>query len=269
MAFDRNTTAFGNGRLHETLDTPYAKAAWEWDRRMGLSIVQARGWKAMALAAWAVATVLAVGLVIQARNKQVATYIVPINELGQPGKITLASDAYQPTSVQTGYFLAELVRLSRARSLDPVVTREAMSRSYHFLAGDAITQMNSLAAGDPLIAEMGRGSRVARSVEIANVLQKSPSTYQVRWTETEFASGMQRSRETYTGLFETKLVPPSTESKAFNNPLGLYVTSFSWSREFTPTPPAALGGAATAGDAETSADTAASGETSSRRANAN
>lgn len=233
MSFS-NTTSYGNGRLKEVFDTPYAKASQEWDRRMGLSIVQARGWRMMAIAAWAVAAVLAIGLVVQARNKQVATYIVPVNELGQPGKITLASDAYQPTSMQTGYFLAELVRMSRARSLDPVVTREGMMKSYHFLAGDAITQMNSQAASDPLIAEMGKGQRVARSVEIANVLQKSPTTYQVRWIEVEFANGLQRSRETYTGLFETKLVAPNTDTKAFNNPLGLFVTSFTWSREFNP-----------------------------------
>jgi len=231
--------SFGNRRLKESFDTPYAKAAQEWDRRMGLSIVQARGWRAMAIAAWAVAVILAIGLVVHARNKQVATYIVPINELGQPGKIMLASESYQPTSMQTGYFLAELVRLSRARSLDPVVTRDGMMKCYHFLAGDAITQMNNLAGNDPLIAEMGKGQRVARSVEIANVLQKSPTTFQVRWTETEFASGMQRSRDTFAGLFETKLVPPTSQDRAFNNPLGLFVTNFSWSKEFTPQLPVA------------------------------
>lgn len=244
------TKSYGDGRLKEAFDTPYAKASQEWDRRMGMSIVQARGWRRMSIAAWAVAAVLAIGLVMQGRNKQVATYIVPINELGQPGKIMLASDAYQPSSMQTGYFLAELVRLSRARSLDPVVTREGMMKSYHFLAGDAITQMNSLAASDPLIAEMGKGQRVARTAEVANVLQKSPTTYQVRWTEIEFANGVQRSRETYTGLFETKLIAPNTDAKAFNNPLGLFVTSFSWSREFVPQAAPAASPAAAPGGSE-------------------
>lgn len=227
-----NTTSFGNSRIKDAFETPYAKAAHEWDRRMGLSIVQARGWRRMALAAWGVSAVLAIGLILHTRSKQVATYVVPINELGQPGRITLASDRYQPTALQSGYFVAELVRLSRARSLDPVVTRDAMMKSYHYLAGDGITQMNNLAASDPLLTEMGKGQRVARTVEIANVLQKTPTTFQVRWTEAEYASGLERSRESYTGLFEIKLVPPDTEDKAFNNPLGLFVTNFSWSREF-------------------------------------
>jgi type IV secretion system protein VirB5 len=240
MSFSNGTTSYGNHRLREAFDTPYAKAAHEWDRRMGLSIVQARGWRRMALAAWIVAAVLAIGLVVQSQNKQVATYVVPVNELGQPGKITLASEAYQPTAAQAGYFVAEVVRLSRSRSLDPVVTRDGMMKVYHFLAGDGITQMNQLASADPLLNDMSKGQRVARSVEIASVLQRSPSSFQVRWTETEFASGLQRARETYTGLFETKLVAPKREDVAFNNPLGLYVTSFTWSREFTaPTPPTA------------------------------
>jgi len=159
MGFGNATTSFGSGRLKETFDTPYAKAAQEWDRRMGLSVMQAKGWRRMALAAWAVAAVLAVGLVIQARNKQVVTYIVPINELGQPGKIQAASSAYQPTVTQTGYFVAELVKIARARSLDPVVTRDGMMKAYHFLAGDAISQMNSYAANDSALAEMGRSQR--------------------------------------------------------------------------------------------------------------
>jgi type IV secretion system protein TrbF len=237
MSYTNNSSTFGNGRLKDAFDTPYAKASQEWDRRMGMSVVQARGWRTMAFIAWLVAGVLAIGLVIQSQNKQVATYVVPINELGQPGKITLASDTYQPTPVQSGYFVAEVVKLSRSRSLDPVVTRDGMMKVYHFLAGDGITQMNTLASGDPLLTDMSKGQRVARSVEIANVLQKSPTTFQVRWTETEYASGLQRSKDTYTGLFETKLVPPKREDVAFNNPLGLYVTSFSWSKEFAPAAP--------------------------------
>lgn len=236
MAFGSSTNSYGNTRLKEAFDTPYAKAAQEWDRRMGQSVVQARGWRAVAIVSLLTASVMAVGLVIQSRNKQVVTYVVPINELGQPGKLTLASAAYQPTATQSGYFVAELVKLSRARSLDPVVTRDAMTKVYRFLAGDGIGQMNQFASNDPLLAEMGRGQRVARSVEVSSVLQKSATTFQVRWIETEFANGMQRSRDAFTGLFEIKLVPPKTESDAFNNPLGLFVTSFSWAREFTPVP---------------------------------
>jgi len=231
MAFGSTTNSYGNGRTRDSLDTPYAKAAQEWDRRMGQSVTQARGWRWVALASLLTTAVLAVGLVVQARNKQVVTYVVPINELGQPGRITLASNQYQPTPTQSGYFVAELVKSSRARSLDPVVTRDAMTKAYRFLAGDAIGQMNQLASTDALLTEMGRGGRVARSVEIASVLQKSPSTFQVRWVEAEFANGLQRSREAYTGLFEVKLVPPTNEADAFKNPLGLFVTNFNWSRE--------------------------------------
>ena len=114
-----------------------------------------------------------------------------------------------------------------------------MTKAYRFLAGDAIGQMNQLASGDTLLTEMGRGGRVARSVEIASVLQKSTTTFQVRWIEAEFANGLQRSREAYTGLFEVKLVPPTNEADAFNNPLGLFVTNFSWSREYASPPTAA------------------------------
>ena len=40
-------------------------------------------------------------------------------------------------------------------------------------------------------------------------------------------------REEYTGLFQVKLIPPRDESDSFKNPIGVYVTNFTWSREFS------------------------------------
>jgi type IV secretory pathway TrbF-like protein len=55
----------------------------------------------------------------------------------------------------------------------------------------------------------------------------------VRWVETAYANGMRRSREEYTGLFQVKLIPPRDESDSFKNPIGVYITNFTWSREFS------------------------------------
>jgi hypothetical protein len=38
---------------------------------------------------------------------------------------------------------------------------------------------------------------------------------------------------TFTGLFETDVIPPRDEAQVFRNPLGIYVVSFNWSKEFT------------------------------------
>jgi hypothetical protein len=44
---------------------------------------------------------------------------------------------------------------------------------------------------------------------------------------------MLRSREQYTGLFQVKVMPPRDEADSFKNPIGVYITNFTWSREFS------------------------------------
>jgi type IV secretion system protein VirB5 len=80
----------------------------------------------------------------------------------------------------------------------------------------------------------GEGA-TARTVEIKNILQKSDGTYQVRWTETTYSNGIRRSKEDFTGLFQVKLIPARDEADTFKNPIGVYITNFTWSREFAGT----------------------------------
>lgn len=236
MTFGRTTTSYGHsgGAAHET---PYTRAAKAWDDRIGSARVQARNWRYMAFATMAGMFLLGGGLVHVAGKKQVATYVVEVDRFGMPGRITLASEPYRPDAAQVGYFVGELVRLVRERPLDPVVMRKQWTRAYQFIAGDAVNTMNQYAASDSGLDAIG--NRIARTVEISNVLQKSNDSYQVRWVETTYSNGMRRGQEAWTGLFQVTLQPPKTEEDSFRNPLGVYVTTFHWSREFAALPPQA------------------------------
>ena len=67
---------------------------------------------------------------------------------------------------------------------------------------------------------------------MVNVLQRSDGSYQVRWRETAYEHGTSASTTDWTGLFTTRIVPPRTARAVFENPRGVYVTSFTWSQEF-------------------------------------
>jgi type IV secretion system protein VirB5 len=229
MNFPTVTTSYG--RKNAPADSPYARAAAAWDERIGSARVQARNWRLAACMSLLLALVLGAGVVVMGVKKQVATYVVEVDKLGMPGRITLANQAYQPTSAQVGYFVGQLVRLVRERPLDPVVMRQQWMQAYQFLAGSAVNAMNEFAATDSGLASKAGGG-IARTVQISNILQKSNTTYQVRWLETTYVNGIKRSEEPWTGLFEVKLIPPRNEADVFNNPLGCYVTEFTWSREF-------------------------------------
>jgi type IV secretion system protein VirB5 len=233
MSFPTMNISYGQKTRTADGHNPYARAAAAWDERIGSARVQARNWRYIAFGSMLLALISTTGAVVLGVKKQVATYVVEIDKAGMPGRITLASDLYQPDAAQVGYFVGEVVRLVRERPLDPVVMRQQWTKAYQFLAGQAVSSMNEFAATDTGLKSLPGQGAVARTVEISSILQKSNDSYQVRWVETAYSDGSRRSREDYTGLFQVKLMPPRDEADAFKNPIGVYIINFTWSREFS------------------------------------
>jgi type IV secretory pathway TrbF-like protein len=226
-------TSYGQSVSTADSHNPYARAAAAWDERIGSARVQARNWRYIAFVSMVLALISTTGAVVLGIKKQVATYVVEVDKAGMPGRITLASEPYRPATTQVGYFVGEVVRLVRERPLDPVVMRQQWTKAYQFLAGHAVNAMNEFAASDAGIRSLPGEGATARTVEISSILQKVGDTYQVRWVETTYSNGLRRGREEYTGLFQIKLIPPRDEADSFKNPIGVYVTNFTWSREFS------------------------------------
>ncbi len=168
------------------------------------------------------------GFIYQSSNTHVATYVVPVDKYGRPGRIELADRSYTPSTAETGYFLADSVNLTRSKSIDPIVIRDNWTGAYRFVAGPAIGELSEYAKAHDPFANVGSQ---AVNVEIVSVLARSPSTYQVQWRETTYDQGASSATENWTGLFTVKLTPPKNEAELRANPLGIFITSFQWSRE--------------------------------------
>lgn len=232
MSFSTHTDTYGGSPVKNSQDRRYDRAKRAWDERIGSARAQAFHWRLTALLSLAGMLGLGAALAHVSARHDVKTYVVEIDQLGQPGRITLANDGFEPDASQTGYFVGQVIRLVRARPLDPVVIRDNWKMAYGFLAGDAVHMMNAYAVSDPPLRTID-GRRLTRTVAITNILQKSPDTFQVRWVETDYIGGTPQSPRQHTGLFQFEFKPPRTEADVFKNPLGIYVISFSWSQEFT------------------------------------
>ena len=214
------------------IQSPFARASQAWDERIGSARVQARNWRVMAFAAIALSGVLSGGLLYQSSRTRIEAYVVQVDPQGRvAGEAQLLDRGYTPTSAQIAFHIAELIRRVRSRPSDPVVLKQNWEEAYHYLAGDALTAMSEYGAhaglSDPTKQDM------TATVEIVSVLQRSDASYQVRWKETTYENGSRGAVSYWTGLFTTKIVAPTTGRAVFQNPLGLYVTSFNWSQEFT------------------------------------
>ena len=230
MGFSLRTNSYGHSNA-TAYQTPYLQAARVWDQRIGTSRQQAAHWRIAALGALLLATISTCAVVYMSLTRQVAAYVVPVNKVGMPGRIELANGVYHPDAAQIGYFVGQVVNLVRSRPLDPVVLRDQWLKAYDFLAGDAIRAMNQYAARQSGVDFTG--TPIAKTVHLVSILQRSRSTYQVRWIEDTFSHGAMVRSVHYTGLFDIKLIPPSTPQQVFKNPLGVYITDFTWSQDFT------------------------------------
>ena len=115
MSFPKTNTSYGQSAATADGRNPYARAAVAWDERVGSARVQARNWRYVAFGAMLLALISTSGAVLLGVKKQVATYVVEIDKVGMPGRITLASEPYRPSAAQAGYFVGEVVRLVRER----------------------------------------------------------------------------------------------------------------------------------------------------------
>jgi type IV secretion system protein VirB5 len=223
--FKRKTPSYGGSAPQ---NTPYAQAAQEWDNRIGSARVQAKNWRLMAFGSLGLAFVSTAAFIVSASTTHIATYVVPVNEFGKPGKIVAAGSSYNPNTAEIGYFLGDWVQLVRAKSTDGVVIRENWKNAYHFITAQAEQTLNAYAKENDPFANLGQE---ARTVEVQTILPRTKDTYQVTWRETVYQGGAPMPPVRWTGLFTIRIKPPKTEQELRVNPLGIYITSFQWSRE--------------------------------------
>src|SRR5471030_1665366 len=209
-------------------ETPYLRAAQQWDHRICDARAQARNWRLMAFSSIAIAGIFAAGFTYEASRVKIAAYYVPVNEIGMPGHVEPVGNVYTPSNAAIIYFLSDWTRTMFAKPTDPIVAREDLLKDFSVLRGTAATSMNQWASANDPMKDLGH---VARTVTINAVLQRSDQSWQVDWTESTFTDGSKSNDVKYTGLFTVETVPPTNQSELLANPLGLHITAINWSRE--------------------------------------
>jgi type IV secretion system protein TrbF len=229
MIFKRAVQRYGNTPQPET---PYQKAGQLWDERIGSARVQARNWRLMAFGGLFLSTALSGGLLWQSMQSQVVPYVVAVDHLGEPQAIALVSANYQPTDPQIAWHLAKFIANVRGLSLDPVVVRDNWLAAY-----DVVTDRGSLFLSDYARSTnpFGQGANKTVSVQVTSVVRASETSFQVKWSESQYERGSLASISHWTAILTVIIQPPKTADVLRKNPLGLYVDAIAWSRELETT----------------------------------
>lgn len=209
-------------------DTPYKRAQQEWDARMGSAVLSAGAWRAIAFGALMLLGVSVASLVVVALQQRTFVHVVEVSPEGQVLNVRAADGRWSPSEAQTAYHLGHFIRLVRSLPTDGVVLRENWLQAYRFLTPQAAAQLTEIARQDDPFLSLGR---VGRTVHIRSIIARSNDAWEVTWVERATNASGTTDPEVYSGVFTLTTRAPRNADEIANNPLGLLISDFSWSRE--------------------------------------
>ena len=113
-----------------------------------------------------------------------------------------------------------------------------MFRLYSMLSANdpATAKTNEWLNGSEDSSPFKRAAKETVSTEILSVIPQTPDTWQVDWMETTrdrqgVVKGLPVRMRALVTVYTVATTPNTTEEQVRNNPLGIYVRDFSWSKQ--------------------------------------
>jgi type IV secretion system protein VirB5 len=215
------------GRTPEP-ETPYQRAAQIWDDRIGAARVQAKNWRLMAFGSLALSMGLASGLVWQSTHGSIVPWVVQVDKLGEAQTVGPATADYRPSDPELAWYLAHFVELVRSLPADPIIVRQNWLDAYNFTTASGANALNDYARTNDPFAKLGK-EQIA--LDVSSVIRASPDSFRVAWTERLYQDGALSDTTRWTAILTITVHPPTDADRLRKNPLGIYVTAISWSKE--------------------------------------
>lgn len=219
------------------VDNPYLTARRTWNENVGALVSSRQTWQVVGILSLLIALAGVGGMIHFGSRSVFVPYVIEVDKLGQiaaAGPVTSASIA-DPRILHA--FVATFMGDARLVTPDVALQRKAVFRVYSMLSPNdpATAKMNEWLNGNPNANPFERAEREAVSTEVISVLPQTPDTWQVDWVETTrdrqgVMKGQPVRMRALVTVYTVEATPQTTEEHMRNNPLGIYVRDFAWSR---------------------------------------
>jgi type IV secretion system protein VirB5 len=218
----------------EEVESPYLAARRTWNDHVGGLAASRRLWQLVALLNSMIVLAAVGGLVAANSQSKFVPYVVKVSDLGEPVAVGPADRAQPVDSRVAQAQVANFIDSARSVTADVTLERRNVFRVYAMLQqGDAATvKMSEWFNGNPPIT---RASTQTVEVQVTSVIPQSATTWQVDWVETvrDRSGQLTGPPIRMRALVTVRVSAPTsqtTEEMMRANPLGLYVSDFSWSK---------------------------------------
>ncbi|WP_241127990.1 VirB8/TrbF family protein [Novosphingobium terrae] len=220
-----------------TETNPYLNARRTWNDHVSGLADSRRMWQLVALSSMLIVLVAVAGLIAIGAQSKFVPYVVKVDKLGDAAAVSRAEQAgpVDPRVIQAQ--VGSFVQSARMVTPDIALQRQAIFRVYSMLEAHqpAIGKMNDFLNGTPEASPLVRAAKETVTVEISSVLQQTADTWQVDWVETvrDRDGNVTSPPAKMRALVTVHVVPPTegtSEKQIQQNPLGIYVQDYTWSR---------------------------------------
>lgn len=207
----------------------YERAKEAWDQRLGSARIQAYNWRLVSFSSLALLALSLMGNIYLGAQSKVMPFVVELKPNGEAGILgSAASLSAQSSENAAKFFLTRFIMLAREIPADAVLVKRNMEKLFHLVS----------VQGKTMLAEQFKAQSPAkefqeknRALKIASVLAVSEGIYQVDWREAEYdKNGQKISEYAMRGTFKIAWLKPQTEEQVQENPLGIFVDYFSWTK---------------------------------------
>jgi type IV secretion system protein VirB5 len=220
------------------VENPYLAARRSWNDHTGAVVASRRLWQIVALLSLLIALASVGGMVHIASQSRFVPYVIEVDKLGQALAVGPAQRAAPVDQRVVHAAVAAFVADLRTVTPDVALQRKAVFRAYAMLSSsDAATaKANEWLNGTEDSSPFRRAAKETVSTEIVSVIPQTPDTWQVDWIETVrdrqgILKGQPYRMRALVTVYTVPATPQTTEEQVRNNPLGIYVRDFSWSRQ--------------------------------------
>ena len=219
------------------LENPYLSARRTWNEHVGSVVSSRQTWQVVGILSLLIALAGVGGVIHIGSQSKFIPYVVQVDKMGQTiaaGPVT-AADKADPRIVHAT--VADFITSARMVTPDVALQRKAVFKVYSVLSPNdpATAKMNEWLNGNADASPFKRAAKEMVNIEITSVIPQSPDTWQVDWTETTrdrqgALKGQPVPMRALVTVYTAEPTSQTTDEQLRNNPMGMYVRDYSWSR---------------------------------------
>lgn len=244
LAFQRTASdervqegAIDGGRRQGEGENPYLSARRTWNDLSAANVASRKMFQLLGVLALLVALAGVGGAVYVGSQSKFIPYVVEVDRLGQFQAVGPVDRAAPVDQRIVHAALADWIGNVRLVTPDIALQRKAVFKVYSMLAPNdpATAKTNEWLNGTEESTPFRRAAVETVSIEVASVLPQSPDTWQIDWIETiRDRQGVRKGTpQRWRALVTVYTLPANadtTDDDMRNNPLGIHLRDFSWSK---------------------------------------